>query len=64
MKQKYEVFTDLQDIENKRQKIDELDRQIYYAVRVVLQYIKKESKATQEKLGATKKTFTGIADSL
>ena len=55
MRQKYEVFADLQDMDNKRQKIDELDRQIYYAVRVVLQYIKKESQATQEKLGATKR---------
>ncbi|MDY5950604.1 MAG: hypothetical protein SPJ16_05365 [Helicobacter sp.] len=55
MKQKYEVFADLQDIENKRQKIDELDKQIYYAVRVVLQYIRKESKATQDKLGAIKR---------
>ncbi|MDY5821494.1 MAG: hypothetical protein SPJ83_01660 [Helicobacter sp.] len=26
MRQKYEIFADLQDIENKRQKIDELDR--------------------------------------
>ena len=55
MRQKYEVFADLQDMDNKRQKINELDRQIYYAVRVVLQYIKKESQATQEKLGATKR---------
>ena len=55
MKQKYEVFTDLQDMENKRQKIDELDRQIYYAVRAILQYIRKESKATQKKLEATKR---------
>ena len=55
MKQKYEVFADLQDMENKRQKIDELDKQIYYAVRAILQYIRKESKATQEKLGATKR---------
>ena len=55
MKQKYEVFADLQDIENKRQKIDELDRQIYYAVRTILQYIRKESKATQDKLGVVKK---------
>lgn len=55
MKQKYEVFADLQDIENKRQKIDELDRQIYYAVRAILQYIRKESKATQDKLGAIKR---------
>lgn len=55
MRQKYEIFADLQDIENKRQKIDELDRQIYYAVRAILQYIRKESKATQEKLGATKR---------
>ena len=42
-------------MDNKRQKIDELDRQIYYAVRAILQYIRKESKATQEKLGATKR---------
>lgn len=55
MRQKYEVFADLQDMDNKRQKIDELDRQIYYAVRAILQYIRKESKATQEKLGATKR---------
>lgn len=55
MKQKYEVFADLQDMENKRQKIDELDRQIYYAVRAILQYIRKESKATQKKLRATKR---------
>lgn len=55
MKQKYEVFADLQDIENKRQKIDEFDRQIYYAVRAILQYIRKESKATQDKLGAIKR---------
>ena len=55
MKQKYEVFTDLQDMENKRQKIDELDRQIYYAVRAILQYIRKESKTTQKKLEATKR---------
>lgn len=55
MRQKYEVFADLQDMENKRQKIDELDRQIYYAVRAILQYIRKESKATQEKLEATKR---------
>lgn len=55
MRQKYEIFADLQDMDNKRQKIDELDRQIYYAVRAILQYIRKESKATQEKLGATKR---------
>lgn len=55
MRQKYEIFADLQDMDNKRQKIDELDRQIYYAVRAILQYIRKESKATQEKLGAVKK---------
>lgn len=55
MRQKYEIFADLQDIENKRQKIDELDRQIYYAVRAILQYIRKESKATQDKLGAIKR---------
>ncbi|BDB66220.1 hypothetical protein Hc94105_0408 [Helicobacter cinaedi] len=55
MKQKYEVFADLQDMENKRQKIDELDKQIYYAVRAILQYIRKESKATQKKLEATKR---------
>lgn len=55
MKQKYEVFTDLQDMENKRQKIDELDRQVYYAVRAILQYIRKESKAIQKKLEATKR---------
>lgn len=55
MRQKYEIFADLQDIENKRQKIDELDRQIYYAVRAILQYIRKESKATQDRLGAIKR---------
>lgn len=55
MEQKSEVFDDLQDMENKRQKIDELDRQIYYAVRAILQYIRKESKATQKKLEATKR---------
>lgn len=55
MRQKYEIFADLQDMDNKRQKIDELDRQIYCAVRAILQYIRKESKATQEKLGATKR---------
>ena len=55
MEQKSEVFDDFQDIDNKRQKIDELDRQIYYAVRAILQYIRKESKATQKKLGAVKR---------
>lgn len=55
MEQKSEVFDDFQDIDNKRQKIDELDRQIYYAVRAILQYIRKESKATQEKLGGATK---------
>lgn len=53
MKQKYEVFTDLQDMENKRQKIDELDRQIHYAVCAILQNIKKESQTTKDTLEMT-----------
>lgn len=53
MKQKYEVFADLQDMENKRQKIDELDRQIHYAVCAILQNIKKESQTKKDTLEMT-----------
>ncbi|EEO24256.2 MULTISPECIES: MFS transporter [Helicobacter] len=53
MRQKYEIFADLQDIDNKRQKIDELNRQIHYAVCAILQNIKKESQTTKDTLEMT-----------
>lgn len=53
MEQKREIFADLQDIENKRQKIDELDRQIHYAVCAILQNIKKESQTKKDTLEMT-----------
>ncbi len=53
MEQKSEVFDDFQNIDNKRQKIDELNRQIHYAVCAILQNIKKESQTTKDTLEMT-----------
>lgn len=42
MEQKREVFAHVQDMDNKSQKINELDKQIYYVVREILRYMGKE----------------------
>lgn len=42
MEQKREVFALLQDMDSKSQKINELDKQIYYVVREILRYMGKE----------------------